>query len=926
MNPARILLVEDQTIAASDLKDRLTGLGYDVPAAIACGEDVAAKTAEIRPDLILMEIVLNSQIEAAEAAGPLLQNSWPPVIWVTSHSDDRAARRALSAGPYSYVHRPFGDRELELAIEMALYKRRTDIEKAELLDAENRRVNELGRANALAMALSRLTANIQAASDFDQVIGTLAAELQTLKVNCVVALLDEETGDLVVRYSSLSPAVLPVAEKLTGLKLREYRLPRERLAMYDDLFQKQSPVFEAAPWAQALALLPGLARPLAEQVLKMVGLSPDVRTISVPLISAGAPLGALMLWSPTLQETDVPAFSVFGSQIAIAMERARLLRSERGQRRLAESLRDTAIEISSTPDLEWALDKLLINIESADYYDAANVLLFNLSNEVVQLAGYRGVGERRRAPSRAARPVPAAQIPTLSRLAAMRQPQLVTNASLFPDWVGLMESDWVQSFVSAPILRQGKTVGCLNLLSARPGYFNSGSLEGLRAFADLAAFALERAAVTEVEARRRTNALALQRVMEAAVAAHLDMQAMLNAVVVTLAQVAGYPLIRIFLAQHEEALLAAHYGYRPQHLTQAIPPDQRLITRVLETGQPVFVPDIQEEPDYESAALGVYSLIVFPLTAGGGPAGALVVETRADRELKRHDFDWLADVSRSVSASLENARLYTDLQALLNERERTQIQLIQTEKMLALGRLAASFAHEINNPLQAMQGSLTLVREELGGELRRDKLYRYLGVAEDEIVRVAAIVNRMRDFYRPQPVERKPIAVAAVLASVLELTAKQLQEAGITVEREGPPQLPEITANPDELKQVFLNLVLNALDATPRGGRLRILTALAHQPASGAMRLTTTTLKLRPLGVRLEFADTGHGMPPETLARVFEPFFTSKEQGSGLGLYVSYNIIHGHGGYMTATSAVGEGTTFAIWLPVNPPAAEGKGQ
>jgi CheY-like chemotaxis protein len=120
MNPARILIVEDQSIVALDLRDRLTRLGYDVPAAIACGEDVAAKTAEIQPDLILMDIVLKGQIDGIAAVGTLPQNSSPPVIFITSHSDDRTVQRAISAGPYGYVLKPFEEASLQAEVEKLL--------------------------------------------------------------------------------------------------------------------------------------------------------------------------------------------------------------------------------------------------------------------------------------------------------------------------------------------------------------------------------------------------------------------------------------------------------------------------------------------------------------------------------------------------------------------------------------------------------------------------------------------------------------------------------------------------------------------------------------------------------------------------------------------------------------------------------------
>jgi two-component system NtrC family sensor kinase len=258
--------------------------------------------------------------------------------------------------------------------------------------------------------------------------------------------------------------------------------------------------------------------------------------------------------------------------------------------------------------------------------------------------------------------------------------------------------------------------------------------------------------------------------------------------------------------------------------------------------------------------------------------------------------------------ALENAGLYDELKTLLHEREQAQAQLIHAEKMTALGRLTASIAHEINNPLQAMQTYLTLAQEELIADQSPEKLNRYLGTVGEEIERIAAIVHRMRDFYRPAREELQPIYLHAVLESVLELTSKQLQHSNVTIQRAWADYIPELQANPDHLKQVFLNLVLNGIDAMATGGTLYISTAVDQIQLSNDQK---------PLpAARVEFSDTGEGISPEILPHIFEPFFTTKERGSGLGLSISYGIIQAHNGQITVESHVGLGTTFTILLPV----------
>lgn len=283
-----------------------------------------------------------------------------------------------------------------------------------------------------------------------------------------------------------------------------------------------------------------------------------------------------------------------------------------------------------------------------------------------------------------------------------------------------------------------------------------------------------------------------------------------------------------------------------------------------------------------------------------------VTERRRLEEGLRQSRDELelrvAERTAELQASNEHLRRSkAELETLLHQRERMQAQLIHTEKMMALGRLVGSIAHEINNPIQAVIGCLSLVQMEQAGAQRPEKIERYLNIVQVETERIATIVRRMRDFYRPAQPGVQPVNLHEVLQTVLELSNKQLQHSHVDVAREWDESLPAVQANPDELKQVFLNLILNAVDAMPNGGVLRL--------ASSAAQLGTRS------AVALEFTDTGEGIPADLLPRMFEPFFTTKNSGSGLGLSISYGIIEAHGGKITVESDPDWGTTFTILLP-----------
>jgi len=208
--------------------------------------------------------------------------------------------------------------------------------------------------------------------------------------------------------------------------------------------------------------------------------------------------------------------------------------------------------------------------------------------------------------------------------------------------------------------------------------------------------------------------------------------------------------------------------------------------------------------------------------------------------------------------------------------------------------LSASIAHEVNNPLQSVQNCLHLAgREDLDSEKRKE----YFDLASSELERLSLTVQRMLDFYRPGVAQPKEILVAELLGYVINLTEKQLTERGIHVKTELPATLPLIMAVGSQIQQVFINLILNAYDAMPNGGNLRI---------AG---------RARPGGVEVLFQDSGRGIAREQQSSIFEPFFSTKEGGTGLGLTVSYNIITAHGGTLELVPDHGKGACFRVFLP-----------
>jgi two-component system NtrC family sensor kinase len=223
--------------------------------------------------------------------------------------------------------------------------------------------------------------------------------------------------------------------------------------------------------------------------------------------------------------------------------------------------------------------------------------------------------------------------------------------------------------------------------------------------------------------------------------------------------------------------------------------------------------------------------------------------------------------------------------------------LIDTEKLAALGRLTASLAHEINNPLQALRSSISLLSNDVHAD---EKTMRYVSIADREVQRLIQLVRRMLDFYRPAGEERDLVDVNDLLEDTLALASKQIEHSGISVVREFAEALPLVAVQVSYLRQVFINLVLHHVEAMPGGGQLTVGTDVDR--ANGQ--------------VVIIFDDTGEGIPPEELPYVFEPFYWSREGSAGLGLAVSHSIVERHGGSLEVSSEEGAGTRFCVRLPV----------
>jgi PAS domain S-box-containing protein len=261
------------------------------------------------------------------------------------------------------------------------------------------------------------------------------------------------------------------------------------------------------------------------------------------------------------------------------------------------------------------------------------------------------------------------------------------------------------------------------------------------------------------------------------------------------------------------------------------------------------------------------------------------------------------DPAGQVTAVVSILHDLTEIREL--ERRRVEQQLFESEKLAAVGRLAASIAHEVNNPLEAIKNALYLMQSD--SDL--DKNARFLEIARKETERVSHIIRQMLGFAR-QPGEVDWVDINQVLEETLVLLEKKLKQSRIKVVRLFDERLPNIRARSDQLRQVFLNLIINAQQAIQTDGEIKISTSTYGQ-------------SLQP-SIVVQMSDTGVGISEDDLARIFEPFFSTGKKGTGLGLWVTQDIVRQHGGRIEVTSDVGKGTVFSIILQVESPVLDGQ--
>jgi signal transduction histidine kinase len=411
----------------------------------------------------------------------------------------------------------------------------------------------------------------------------------------------------------------------------------------------------------------------------------------------------------------------------------------------------------------------------------------------------------------------------------------------------------------------------------------------------------------ETENLRKISAL---NAIAATVSRSLNLEEVLNSALEKVLEVMRIETGAIALVneQTEELSFTVHRGFPEElsHEADSLELGQGLTGRVAQSGKSVLVEDISEEADLSKIELemkekGFRSFACIPLESKEKVLGVMDIASHDLRHFSPQDVELLTSIGNQIGVAIDNARLFHDLGETYRDLAATKAQLFQSAKLSAIGELAAGVAHEIRNPLTTIIGDAQLLMADIKPG---QPGYESLEAIERSGKRASKVIGNLLSFSRQEEYEFTTMDVNASINSALSLIAYQIERSNVFMIKDLAADLPSVAASTHHLEEVWINLLLNARDSIPdrQRGEIRIASRL---DGSGK-------------AIQVLVSDNGCGIPEANRDRLFEPFFTTKDvdKGTGLGLYISYNIVERHNGLIEIDSEEGKGTTVTVTLPI----------
>lgn len=652
-------------------------------------------------------------------------------------------------------------------------------------------------------------------------------------------------------------------------------------------------------------------RPLAaEDVNHSPYISPEIASkfparsiLGLPLIHGEIRLGAILIAFNTphsFSTEEISRAEQVANQLAIAIWNAR--QDLEVEKRLKESNTLNQISRALSQSERIGLSNLLnlIAASARDLISGAEQAIIHLLNEDGQslspeaVAGLKDPGERR-TKMRLGEGV-------AGQVIATGETMNIADVNTDDRFIKIGATPRFTSLMVAPIISGSQKLGTISVHSKYAFAFTDNDKDLLTTLGAQAAIALENTRLLEstTQSLRETNAL--YQVSKSLVS--LDAGELLKDVVDLLQRNFGYYHVQVFIVDPTTGhlVLEAGSGSVGQKLKSEgfkLQVGAGIVGYAAETSAPFFTNNVDEIVFFirNPYLPETKSELAVPVKSGMKTLGILDIQQAPPNQFSPRDIQLVSAVADQLAVALQKAELYQNLQISLEQEKLIRSQLIQSERLAMMGKLLASVSHELNNPLQAIQNALFLLKVEQGlsSQGRQD-----LEIVLSETERMATMIERLRATYRPIQVEDfRPMQINTIVEDVYALVSTHFRHRDISFEFFPDPQLPIIPGLPDQIRQVILNLFMNAADAIHTNGQLSVSTKLLENEKE----------------VFLSVSDTGTGIDPQILPNVFEAFITNKMQGTGLGLTICYDIVIKHKGRITAENNPDRGATFKIWLP-----------
>lgn len=812
--------------------------------------------------------------------------------------------------------RRFSDHDVEV---LSLFAKHAAIaiENARLFAAERQRTAELARSNALIAALSQVAARIETAPDPDGVMKTLGSELQHLGVACIVALLEPDTRKLLLRYVSLRRSALMVAEQLTGLRVGTFRLSPERWPLYADLIEHKRALFLPDAVALAAAMLPGIPGPILERIARLAKVTAATRAIYLPLMVEDRVLGILGMWGDDVREADLPAVSIFASQVAIAIDNARRYEEEKQRTERLGLIARVSQRIAARLDPDELFATTVEELHGRLDYDHVSLFLLDPVDPrwLVQHARAsrwpRGeaVGYRQRI-----------EQGVMGVAARQRVPKLVNDVTTDPNFIPVPRADELRAELAVPILLGERLLGILDVGSVHR--LREEDVTGIQTIADQLAIAIDNARLF-ADTQRVLDETQLLYETARRISTALDVDDVVGAYLEQVAARGRYAC-SIALYQFDTAggrtgvIVRGRWtpdgglvqgGERHPYTRDALDP-------LLDAGETVTIADVHtdlrvsDELRQIQARSGRPALALIPLIVREQRIGLVVLSYPTVHHWRDVDLKPYQATAAQLATAIDSRRQ----QLLLYERGQ-QLAVVEERRRLA---------RELHDSVTQLIFSITLIAQSIGSAWRREpaegerRINRLLELSQAALAEMRALLVELR------PPDHLPGALATggmgVGTEAGSPAASPLLHPPIPtllqVQRDGlPAALRAHIANVahdgltiDFNSEGYSRLRLEQEEALYRIAQEALNNIVKHAGA----RHVQIILVQRGGGARLVVRDDGIGFDPDVAPPVADPRAVSN---GGMGLRIMRERAEALGGSLHVATAPGRGTIVELTLP-----------